>query len=93
MKAAMESEREDNMVLAAANNAAFQNERIVRENIGWIEWYLALEDHEFLLEVDLDFIKDKRNLLNLKREFYGNYKDSMKLILSNKVPLEEDLQD
>jgi casein kinase II subunit beta len=60
---------------------------------------LALEDHDFLVEVERDFITDKFNLINL-REMCGNpppmsksrFKDSLKLILSSKVPNEEDLQ-
>ncbi len=31
----------------------------------WIQWFLALEDHDFLVEVDADFITDKMNLLKL----------------------------
>jgi casein kinase II subunit beta len=64
-----------------------------------MQWYLALEDHEFLVDVERNFIKDKFNLINL-RETCGStslmdkkrFKESLKLILSNKVPNEEDLQ-
>ena len=32
-------------------------------NFGWIQWFLNLEDHEFFVEVDKEFIEDKMNLL------------------------------
>jgi hypothetical protein len=28
---------------------------------GWISWFLSLEDHEFYLEIDREFIIDKMN--------------------------------
>jgi hypothetical protein len=65
----------------------------------WLQWYLALEDNEFFVEVERDFIIDKFNLINL-REQVGNppplskerLKAALKLILSERVPSEEDLQ-
>ena len=59
----------------------------------WIQWFLSLEDHDLYLEVDLDFVADKMNLLGLKSSFSskGRYKECMKLMLSGKVPNEEDL--
>ena len=29
---------------------------------GWIQWFCQLEGHEFMVEVDLDFIRDPFNL-------------------------------
>ena len=29
----------------------------------WIKWYLSLEDHDLLIEVERDFMLDKMNLL------------------------------
>jgi hypothetical protein len=60
---------------------------------GWIQWYLSLEDHDFLIEVDKDFINDKFNLIKLKDHFPSKerFKECLRLILSNKVPNEEDL--
>lgn len=62
-------------------------------NIGWIQWFLSLEDHEFLLEIDKEFIEDKMNLIGIRESFSKErYKECLKLILSSKVPMEEDLQ-
>ena len=33
---------------------------------GWIQWFLALEDHEFYLEVEKEFVEDKMNLVGLR---------------------------
>lgn len=32
----------------------------------WLQWYLALEDHEFLVEIENEFLKDKFNFINLR---------------------------
>ena len=63
-------------------------------NFGWIQWFLSLEDHEFFVEVDKEFIEDKMNLLELKKSFVTKqrYKECLRLLLSNKVPNEEELQ-
>lgn len=60
---------------------------------GWIQWFISLEDHEFLIEVDKDFISDKMNLLGLRENFAtkDRFKECLRLLLSNKVPNEEDL--
>ena len=36
------------------------------ENVGWIQWFCSLEDHQFFCEVNDYFIKDERNLYGLK---------------------------
>jgi hypothetical protein len=61
----------------------------------WMQWFLSLEDHEFLVEVEAQFIKDKFNLIGLKSFLPSKerYKECLRLIQSNKVPNEEDLQD
>lgn len=61
---------------------------------GWIQWFLSLQDHDFLLEVDRDFISDKMNLLKLREHFPSKdrYKECLRLMLSSKVPNEADLQ-
>ena len=33
--------------------------------IGWIQWFCSLEGHEFLTEIDEDFLKDPFNLYDL----------------------------
>lgn len=70
---------------------------------GWIQWFISLEDHDFLLEIDVDFINDKMNLLKLREEYQSTqlqqknmeddrYRECLRLIKSSKVPNEEDLQ-
>jgi hypothetical protein len=34
-------------------------------NLGWIQWFSSLEGHEFITEVDEDFIKDPFNMVGL----------------------------
>jgi hypothetical protein len=64
---------------------------------------LALEDHDFLVEVEREFIMDKMNLIKLREASGSNnqkggcmskirFKKALRMILSNKVPTEEDLQ-
>lgn len=36
---------------------------------GMLEWILDREGHEFLIQVDRQFIKDKINLIDLKEKF------------------------
>lgn len=36
---------------------------------GWIQWFCSLEDHQFLCEVDEDYIRDQFNLYGLKQKF------------------------
>lgn len=58
-----------------------------------MQWYLSLEDHDFLVEVDKEFINDKFNLIKLRENFptEDRFKECLRLIISNKVPNEEDL--
>ena len=63
----------------------------------WIQWYLALEDHDFLVEVERSFILDQLNLIKLRESCENpqltkkRFKEALRLILSSKVPNEEDL--
>ena len=34
---------------------------------GWIKWFCSLEGHDFLVEVEEDFVKDSFNLYGLKK--------------------------
>lgn len=60
-----------------------------------------MEDHQFLCEVDEDFIRDNFNLYGLKSKFnfytYWNnstiYREALDLILSSETPDDEDLED
>jgi casein kinase II subunit beta len=38
----------------------------VNAQVGWIRWFCSLDGHEFLVEVDEDFIKDQFNLFGLQ---------------------------
>ena len=62
--------------------------------VGWIRWFCSLEGHEFLVEVDEDFIKDQFNLYGLQATFpKDKFKTCIKMILSPLAPNEEDLAD
>ena len=78
-------ESDDGLILAQANP-------LPPRATSWIQWYLSLEDHEFLMEIDKEFLEDKSNLLQIKREFKGKFSESMRLINSTKIPLDDDLQ-
>lgn len=42
------------------------------ENVGpggWIQWFCSLEGHDFLLEIEEEYIKDFFNLYGLKKRF------------------------
>ena len=32
---------------------------------GWIQWFTSLEGHEYMVEVDLEYIRDPFNLYGL----------------------------
>lgn len=66
------------------------------ENVGpggWIQWFCSLEGHDFLVEIEEEYIKDFFNLYGLKKRFKTDrYSTCIKMILSNYSPTEEDLQ-
>lgn len=59
-----------------------------KETLTWIEWFCSLEGHEFLLKVDVEFIKDKINLICLNDKALGilvekkRMTDCMRLLLA-----------
>lgn len=65
------------------------------ENVGpggWIQWFCSLEGHDFLVEIEEEYIKDNFNLYGLKKRFKTDrYSTCIKMILSNYSPTEEDL--
>ena len=62
--------------------------------MGWIQWFCSLEGHEFLVEIDEDYIKDSFNLYGLQVNFpKDKFKTCLKMILSPLAPNEEDLND
>ena len=61
---------------------------------GWVQWFCSLEGHEFLVEVDEEFLKDKFNHYGLHTQFpKDKFKTLLKIILSPLAPNEEDLHD
>ena len=36
---------------------------------GWVKWFCSLEGHDFLVEVEHDFLNDDFNLYGLKKKF------------------------
>lgn len=61
---------------------------------GWVQWFCALEGHEFLVEVEEEFLSDKFNHYGLHAQFpKDKFKTLIKIILSAVAPNEEDLND
>jgi len=66
------------------------------ENVGpcgWIQWFCSLEGHDFLVEIEEEYIKNCFGFYGLKKRFKSDrYATSIRMILSNYSPTEEDLQ-
>ena len=60
--------------------------------VGWISWFLAMEDHNFLCELEKDFIKDPYNHIGIKNLF-PNFKEALEMILNDDNPDDDDLED
>jgi casein kinase II subunit beta len=39
------------------------------EEESWVEWFINIDGHQFLCEVDEDFIRDSFNLYGLQQHF------------------------
>ena len=60
----------------------------------WIQWFCSLEGHEFLVEIDDEFIRDPFNLMGIGQEAKytkEKLKNCMRMVLSPQQPSEEDL--
>ena len=57
----------------------------VEEETNWIHWFCKLRGNEFFVEVDDNFIKNEENLVGI------NYKNSLKILLSEKSPKDTSL--
>ena len=61
---------------------------------GWINWFMTLEGHEYMVYVDLEYINVPFNLnglmSNLGKE---KFKKCIKIILNDKAPTSEELAD
>jgi hypothetical protein len=63
-------------------------------SLGWIQWFCSLEGHEFLVDIDEEFIKDPFNMIGLSASFSKDkFLQCQKMILSPYAPNEEDLND
>lgn len=64
----------------------------ISEESAWIPWFCALKGHEFLMEVDEEYVKDNFNLYGLRGriKFYDH---ALEMILSSEAPYEDELQD
>ena len=58
----------------------------------WMSWYVSLQGHEHLLEVDEDFVRDNFNLYGL-RQMVDNYDNALEMILSSETPDDTDVKD
>ena len=64
---------------------------------GWINWFCSLEGHEYMIEVDIQFIRDPFNLYGLQGLMQNlteeKFRQCIKMIVSDKSPNEDDLAD
>ena len=62
--------------------------------MGWIQWFCSLEGHEFMVELDEEFIRDPFNLHGLQTSIpKQKFKTCMRMILSPQAPNEDDLNE
>jgi casein kinase II subunit beta len=62
--------------------------------LSWVQWFCSIDGHEFLAEVDPEFIRDQFNLYGLNAYFSKDkLKACLRMILSPQQPSEEDLAD
>lgn len=83
------------------------DELAIEKNEGWVHWYCTLEGHEFLLQVETEYIRDGFNLHGLLRQFNlylamsgsarrmskDRFRKCLQMILSPLAPNAEDLAD
>lgn len=50
---------------AAGGRQGNGDEAEVATTMGWIQWFCSLEGHEYMVEVDNDYIRDPFNLYGL----------------------------
>jgi casein kinase II subunit beta len=60
--------------------------------VGWINWFCNLEDHNFLIEVDQAYIRDSSNLYGLKSRVQ-RYEEALNMILRHRPPSEVEIED
>jgi hypothetical protein len=53
--------------------------------LSWIDWFISLEGHEFLVSVPREFFDDKLNLLKVEEQLgfkHARVKECLKLLLN-----------
>jgi len=65
----MDNEMYDNGSDSQEENVDIEALSDENPNLGWIQWFCSLEGHEFMTEIDEDFIKDQFNLYGLQAKF------------------------
>lgn len=48
------------------NNDSDDNEEYSLEDDTWIEWFCKMEGNHYFVEISIDFLEDKRNLLGVE---------------------------
>lgn len=86
---------------------ALSEELAAEKQLGWIQWYCSLEGHEFLLDIEAEYIRDGFNLHGLLRQMNkfaatsgaiksmskDHFRKCVSMILSPIAPNQEDLAD
>ena len=75
----------------------FSDDPVNSAMMGWIQWFCSLEGHEFMVEVDVEFIRDPMNLKQLQAQLPNLSQDRLrtclKMVVSPQAPSDEDLTD
>ena len=74
---------------------ASDQDRVAEKEIvdSWIGWFCTLEGHEYMVEVDADYIKDPFNLFGFDQLSKDKFKKCIEIILTERVPTEDELAD
>lgn len=70
---------------SAEQQSVFLKPKPVALKLSWIDWFISLEGHEFLVPVPKEFFEDKFNLLKVEEELglkQARVKECLKLLLS-----------
>jgi len=59
---------------------------------GWIPWFCRMDEHDFLVEIDEEYVRDNFNLYGLKARV-ENYDRALRMILSSTQPDADDFRD
>lgn len=82
-----EAQLDDNEPQIDENDSNSDNRFPDANEGGWIQWFCQLEDHDYFVEIDEEFIKNKSNLVGIKCQDY------LETLLSPESPNEESLND